>query len=497
MSATINDLKFTIFGAGHDYTLNNSGTGEGVRVFSHPYVPLNSVHYAGMWLFYVADENGDLMDAVKDDLAHCTFTPALGATFDTEGETDISVHYHREYIHDESTIIVDKTFRTTIEVVDHGTRTTTGNTSPSAHPERDVLRDIYSDGYCFWRPYNASTVRVSYYHSAQNEPYPYVERNINKTSSIPWRAKGLGYDIYPFAWWRNITDISELAYADISSCEILSGLFSRLNYRTYAPLADLSPLAEWDVSNVKKMQGIITGLRVDDLTALSKWDVSNVEDFTGCFSGTCVKSFHGIEDWNVSKGKNFSKLLSGYDMVLSGYTSGLLPSLEPFANWDVSNAEKMDMLFGPSRVNSLHGIENWNVSKVKSMKQFLYRIDTSPQIITSLSALSNWNPHIEGEGLKNFLGYSTGSVESLQNLNGLENFDVSQCTSMYQAFYNCNALNDISAIEGWDFSNVSNMNQMLHTSGATKDASSAQNWNVSGTGKNAFNSNWTNIPSWN
>ena len=147
MSATINDLKFTIFGAGHDYTLNNSGTGEGVRVFSHPYVPLNSVHYAGMWLFYVADENGDLMDAVKDDLAHCTFTPALGATFDTEGETDISVHYHREYIHDESTIIVDKTFRTTIEVVDHGTRTTTGNTSPSAHPERDVLRDIYSDGY--------------------------------------------------------------------------------------------------------------------------------------------------------------------------------------------------------------------------------------------------------------------------------------------------------------------------------------------------------------
>ena len=49
----------------------------------------------------VADENGDLMDAVKDDIAHCTFTPALGDTFDTVGEQEIRVDYRREYIYDE------------------------------------------------------------------------------------------------------------------------------------------------------------------------------------------------------------------------------------------------------------------------------------------------------------------------------------------------------------------------------------------------------------
>ena len=50
MSATIeaNDLKFVIFASGHDYTLADSGDGN-VQIYSHPFVPLNSVNYAGMY----------------------------------------------------------------------------------------------------------------------------------------------------------------------------------------------------------------------------------------------------------------------------------------------------------------------------------------------------------------------------------------------------------------------------------------------------------------
>ena len=90
MSATIatNDLSFYIFGSGHDYTLANSGKGEAMW-FSHPFMPKGARAYAGMYYFLVADENGNLIDAVKDDIAHCTFTPALGDTFDTVGEQEI------------------------------------------------------------------------------------------------------------------------------------------------------------------------------------------------------------------------------------------------------------------------------------------------------------------------------------------------------------------------------------------------------------------------
>ena len=110
MSATIgiNDLKFTIFASGHDYTLADSGDGD-VQIFSHPFMPLNSINRAGFFYFLVPDENGDPMDAVKDDIAHCTFTPALGTAFDTEGETTVECHYHREYVYAEETLVVDKT----------------------------------------------------------------------------------------------------------------------------------------------------------------------------------------------------------------------------------------------------------------------------------------------------------------------------------------------------------------------------------------------------
>ena len=148
MSATIgiNDLKFVIFGAGHDYTLADSGDGD-VQIFSHPFVPLHSVNYAGQYYFLVPDENGDPLDCVKDDIAHCTFTPALGSTFDTEGEVTVEVNYHREYIYDEETLVVDKTVSQVITVVNHGTVT-----------QSETYYDLYSDGYGFYRPSSVNTV---------------------------------------------------------------------------------------------------------------------------------------------------------------------------------------------------------------------------------------------------------------------------------------------------------------------------------------------------
>ena len=141
MSLAIENLKFTIFGSGHDYTLNNSGTGEGAQWFSHPFMPKGARAYAGMYYFLVADENGDLMDAVKDDIAHCTFTPALGDTFDTVGEQEIRVDYRHEYIYDDETLVVEKHLKQKITVVDHAAVTSSY-----------YNQNIYEDGYCYVHP---------------------------------------------------------------------------------------------------------------------------------------------------------------------------------------------------------------------------------------------------------------------------------------------------------------------------------------------------------
>lgn len=520
MSATIdtNDLKFVIFGAGHDYTLLDSGKGEKM-IFSHPFVPLNSVNYAGQYYFTVVDENGVPFDAVKDDIGHCTFDPPLGTAFSAEGEATVKCHYHREYIHDEETIVVDKTVSQTITVVNHGSVVRSATSS--------VLRDIYSDGYCFWRPYNVNSAVASEYHAGFTESTQ--DRTIKKSSCIPWRATKLGQNqTYPFGKWRNIEDISELAFADLSQCTVIYGLFGWSGLDVYCKVTDFSALAEWDISNVKQLTLIVEGVHTSDLSFLSKWNVSNVTSLESCFDMTAVQSFHGLENWNVSSCKSFKAMFDAYGKQQYGVTPDYLPSLEPLATWDTSNVEDMSFMLAGDRINSLHGLENWNVSKVKTLEGFFNREandSSKANPLTNLDALENWTPHLEGNGMRKFLhsAYSDGR-NFVTNLDGIKNFDVSKCTSLYQTFQNCLSLSDIGGlenwnvglvtdfrsafdscnslsgiedIENWDMTSATNMSGMFNTSGTTKDATPAQSWNVSGSGMGAFNSNWTNIPAWN
>lgn len=51
---------------------------------------------------------------------------------------------------------------------------------------------------------------------------------------------------------------------------------------------------------------------------------------------------------------------------------------------------------------------------------------------------------------------------NIQNLNGLENIDTSQLTSLMNTFYGCNNLSDISAIYNWDVSNVTYMSYLFY-----------------------------------
>lgn len=550
MSLTIspNDLKFVIFASGHDYTLADSGDGE-VQVFSHPFVPLNSAMYAGQWFFLVPDENGDPMDAVKDDLAHCTFTPALGATFDTEGEVTVECNYHREYIYDEETLVVDKTVRQTIQVVNHGSVTLS-----------NIHCDKYSDGYGFFRPQNTSTV--------ENLAVYYGESGITKTSSIPWRAGKLGQNVgstKQFLTGSNNVDLDELRYADVSNVAVMYQLF----YGT--GVSDLSPLADWDVSNVQTMyQAFCFTNNLNDFTPLEKWNTKSLTSLDHTFYAIRATSLHGLEKWDVSK---VTSLEYGFSFAPN------LTDISALLDWDVSSVTNMNYMLTNFKGSSLHGLENWDVSKVKYMTQTF-----KDAKITSFEPLKNWNPKPLA------LGETFRGCENVASLEYLSNFDLSQCTSLYKTFMSIWKISSLHGLEDWDVSHITSFESTFEgmpwiadlnaiadwdmTSGTnfyqmfrgisalltlddvnldlpsgtnyggmfgafgfcwssllsrylwndaywyydhdgnryayagvqddshpltvySKDASNAQNWTVNGTGLNAFNSEWSNIPSWN
>lgn len=481
MSATIatNDLKFVAFGAGHDYTRLDSGLGQ-KPFFSHPKVPLNSVNYAGQYYFLVPDENGELFDAVKDDVAHCTFTPAIGTTFATEGDTTVSVKYRREYIHDEETILVEKELTQTVEVVNHGAVSTSAG-----------KYDIYADGYIFWRPSNVNTVSATYYS---------VDRNVSRitaSSNIPWRATGLGYEdqwtsecfIHP----NGNVDLSELADADLSNCTVLHKLIYQ---KRSTDTVDLTPLGEWDVSNVTYMGWLFYECIDLDISPLEKWNTESVTDMEGAFY-SCDMELNGVENWDVSSVTDMSHIFDGL-----GDNSNTKRSLAPLANWNTESVTNMSYAFNTAWFkDSDVGLASWDVSNVTNMTYiFAYcGYDSYTPVSIDFSGVLNWNVEnvtdlsyafaydklTDVDFLVNWKTSSATTLErmfyydkELSDISGLANWDVSSVVSFKQLFTYCWHVNDISALSGWDVGKGENFSNMFG-GWYMNDLSPLANWDMS------------------
>ena len=415
LSISANDLKFVIFASGHDYTLADSGDGK-VQIFSHPYVPLNSVNYAGQYYFLVPDEDGNPIDAVKDDIAHCTFTPALGTAFDTEGETTVECHYHREYIYDEETLVVDKTVSQKITVVNHGTVT-----------QSETYYDLYSDGYGFYRPSSVNTVDNNMWLVGNGTP--------NKLSSLPWRSKKLGNGIYGFCNALYLSDISELQYANTSEVYEMSRLFQNGQYLTVAKLKEA--IGDWNVESLRTITWLFTGSPATDLSFLEKWNTPSLVSMDGAFyQMQSLTSLHGLEHWNVSNVTTLKEFLS---------TCTALSDISALGGWDVSKVQSMQSAFVSNyALADLTPLGNWNVSALTNINN-IFEGDNS---ITSFEPLITWSPRL-GSMTNAFKGCS-----GVKNYKGLGNFDVSNVTSLYQTFFGNSGVRSLTGIEGWDVGNV-------------------------------------------
>ena len=465
MSATIgiNDLKFVIFASGHDYTLADSGDGD-VQVFSHPFVPKGSKNYAGQWFFLVPDENGDPLDCVKDDRAHCTFTPALGSTFSTVGEVTVECHYHREYVYPEETVVVDKTVSQVIQVVNHGSKS-----------ETNTNLDIYSDGYGFIRPQNVNTVEVMDYSLGQKNA-------VTKLSSIPWRATGFGAGtIYGFFKSTNLTDISEFAFADVSNCTKFTGLFNGDN-----SLVDISAVENWDTSNVEEITELTPYTSINSLKPLAKWNTSKVTDLDRAFANFEGTTLEGLENWDVSKVTNMRQIFDHAEN---------LTDAAAIANWDVSKVTDISHGFSYTKLSNADAFSLWNVAVLHNMAGFFKGCDN----LVNLTGLSNWVGEInsieEAFSLCDALGDISGvhglDVSNVTNfsgvfafsthivsLDGLEDWDVSSGENFYRMFKGCVWVSDISALENWDMTNATQLSEMFNGCAWVTSVDDLKNWRL-------------------
>lgn len=463
MSATIatKDLKFVIFGSGHDYTRLDSGEGnDGKRFFSHPFVPLNSTNGLSQYYFTVPDEYGEKFDAVRYDSAHCTFDPAIGSTFDTEGDVEVKVTYYREYIDGDETIVVSKELKQTITVVDHGTIAYQGS-----------MFTRYSDGYCFWKGDTDSNL---YNNGA------YYSGRGSKSSSLPWRARDI-HNLF-MGNGATLTDISELEYADTSNVNDMDRAFLGSK-----GLTDISALASWDVSNVTDMSEMFMETHITTVEALENWDVSSLKDIHEMFRDSYLTSAQGLHNWNPpletvygafmgTKLKNCLGLenfdMSGVsyagDMFLGSMTKGL-ESLDGLESWDVSNIVSFDKMFaGNVWLSDISAIRNWDFSSADSLESMF-------QDVSWVSDVSMLNWDLSNASNLRYLLYGFAPCHSIP----LDK----EVTFMYGYYYD-------------KAGNLYTHDEATPIIQHGKDATGSENWNVQGQHE-GFDAYWSHTPDWN
>lgn len=455
MSATIdvNNSKFVIFGAGHDYTLADSGEGEKI-FFSNPFVPLNGKNYAGQYYFLapIYDDNDEtaepvMTDVVKDDIAHCTFTPALGTAFTTAGETTVKVHYRREYIYDESTILVEKELEQKITVVDHGAVTATS-----------TYYDEYSDGYGYIHP-NGNPV--------SSNIGTYVCPNSSKVSSLYWRIDTLSY---LFNGCTALKDLTELQYADTSKVLNMVNMFEGCT-----SLESLEGLETWDVSKVVSMNSLFGGCyALKDIKALKNWNTANVMVMTKLFyQCQALPSLEGLEGWDVSMVSYLESAFDGLGVANNDYSD-----ISSLSRWNTKRVQNISHLFDNAKIDSIDALRNWNVSNARNMSYLFYQC----YYVSDYSPLSNWDTGKVTDMSYMFSGSRIISHTMLggkmHNADFASNWNVSKVQNFNRMFQGQYWLSDISGLANWNTS-VGRTFEYMFNGCHLDDISDLADWDMS------------------
>lgn len=294
--------------------------------------------------------------------------------------------------------------------------------------------DIYADGYCFFHPQNANVIsRETFITGSVNSG----QSDIIKSSSLPWRTAALGSaEGGLFSNASNLTDISELDYANVDEV-------TNMSYLLYGTgVTNLNALLNWNTFNTTSIYMAFANCEdLRDIHGLANWQVINMESFANLFKNDIyLKSLSGLENWDVRNIKSFSNMFDSF----------IISSLNVFADWNLMCGVNVSKMFGNVRnLLSVDDLQNWRLPAA-----------------TSLIGM--------------FGNYKCWYSEILD-------------TNVYIAEDGTNYIDD--DFNTYTYAQVQDSEHPLQV--LSKDASKAEYWGVQGTNKQAFGSEWSNVPSWN
>lgn len=73
----------------------------------------------------------------------------------------------------------------------------------------------------------------------------------------------------------------------------------------------MSPITNWNVSNVSNMKHLFSNCKMNNLNPISNWDVSNVTNMDFMFSN-CISltNTSGINNWDITNVTSFGRMFS-------------------------------------------------------------------------------------------------------------------------------------------------------------------------------------------
>ena len=233
-----------------------------------------------------------------------------------------------------------------------------------------------------------------------------------------------------------------------------------------AALQSIPGIEDWDTSLATTTRGMFRECGIKGDLDLSGWDLSNVVEMYQMFYKVPNLGNLNASGWKMSgctsmeymfyKANLKSLNASGWDtsgvtnMYAMFYECLNMESLN-VTGWDTSNVTDTTLMFIRCRaMTEMIGSGGLNFGKVKSFNSMCEGWDSLTYI-----DVTNWNC---GSGVT--FDQMFAWALKLEKLEGLQNWDVSNATSLARMFYASVGLKEIN-VTGWDVSNVKALNGFI------------------------------------
>lgn len=311
----------------------------------------------------------------------------------------------------------------------------------------------------------------------------YLATNLEDLDLSNWDVGKVENMEYMFRRCDKLTNVGDLSNWNTSNVTNMTSLFDGC-----AKLKNLESTGSWDVSNVETMNLMFSGCQTTEYLNLNSWNISKVSTLTSMFAANSkLRELH-IENWDVSICNSINGIFSGCSSLnifdVSSWNTHNINNMSSTFNglksitsidlplWDTSNVNNMLSMFrGNILLETISGIENWNVSNVTNMSYMFSPFDFGGGSLKNLD-ISNWNV----SKVQNFLGffYLNKFFESLD----LSQWDPSSCTIASTMFKSCNSLISIGDVSSWNTSSLTNVAEMFSTC-SSLDLKGVWNWDIS------------------